>query len=75
VRTLAPSLIARLRQVFTVELSAARIEHTAIFFIVGRIKIAAATLGDLNNGPVVLARDLHDEVVNAAGAKLPALRL
>jgi hypothetical protein len=48
----------------------ARVGNTAIF--VRAIKIAAAILADLNYGLVVLARDLHHEVIDTARPNLQA---
>lgn len=39
-------------QLFTEEFGAPRVRHTAVFFFVGRVEIAAAAFGDFNDAPV-----------------------
>lgn len=54
------------------ELDAAEVGDSAVLLVVGAIEIAAAALGDLDDGVVVFLRDAGDEVVDAAGPDLKA---
>ncbi len=60
------------RKHLTVPLNSPHIRDTAVLFVIGRVEIAAATLRDLNDGMVVLLRNLSDEIVDSAGPYLHA---
>src|SRR5580658_1801469 len=53
------------RQFLTEEVNAARIGNVSPILLVRTIEIAASALCNLNDGPIVLACDLHDEIVDS----------
>lgn len=62
----------QLRQLFPEEINASRVRNVSAILYVWGIQVAAAALCDLNDGMVIFARNLHDEVIHSAGPYLEA---